>query len=178
MTKKKNVGAARSPDGLGIFKDHETDWVLKRTLEMMSEKAAEIGECLYAAGRIDERKTESWISEWAALAGRVEAQAKGSLQAGNLASARDSFLRASNYYRTAEYGTPPGHPRFHELWQKSVDCFQQACPLFDPPVQTLSIPFEGFLLPGYFWQAAEDGLLVQPFWLLAGMILPVRKYFL
>ena len=156
MTKRKNVGAARSPDGLGIFKDHETDWVLKRTLEMMSEKAAEIGECLYAAGRIDECKTESWISEWAALAGRVEAQAKGSLQAGNLASARDAFLRASNYYRTAEYGTPPAHPRFHELWQKSVDCFQQACPLFDPPVQTLSIPFEGFLLPGYFWPAAAD----------------------
>ena len=167
MTKKKNVGAARSPDGLGIFKDHETDWVLKRTLEMMSEKAAEIGECLFAAGRIDERKTESWISEWAALAGRVEAQAKGSLQAGNLASARDSFLRASNYYRTAEYGTPPGHPRFHELWQKSVDCFQQACPLFDPPVQTLSIPFEGFLLPGYFWQAAEDGL-ARPTFLAVG----------
>ena len=157
MPERKNAGAARSPDGLGIFKDHETDWVLKRTLEMMSEKAAEIGECLYAAHKINERKTESWIYEWAALAGRVEAQAKVSLQAGNLSGARDSFLRASNYYRTAEYGAPPGHPCFHELWQKSVACFQQACPLFDPPVQVLFIPFEGFLLPGYFWPAAADG---------------------
>ncbi len=27
----------------------------------------------------------------------------------------EAFLRASNYYRTAEYATPPSHPRFHEL---------------------------------------------------------------
>ena len=66
---------ARSPNSLGVFKDHETDWVFKRTLEYMSEKAAEIGDCLFAANRIDERSRESWIVEWAALAGRVEQQA-------------------------------------------------------------------------------------------------------
>ncbi len=151
---KKYIGAARSPHGLGVFKDHETDWVFKRTLEQMSEKAAETGECLYAVSRIDEKDGESWISSWAHLGDQVLAHAQVSLQNGHLISAREAFLRASNYYRTAEYGCPPQHPRFHDLWRKSMDAFQSACPLFDPPIQILQIPFDGRLLPGYFWQPA------------------------
>lgn len=153
---KKYFSAARSPDGLGIFKDHETDWVLKRTWEQMGEKAAETGECLFAASKIDEYDGESWISVWADLADRVFAQAEDSLQHQHPVSAREGFLRASNYYRTAEYGCPPWHPRFHDLWQKSVKAFQSACPLFDPPIQIIQIPFEKWSLPGYFWRPAND----------------------
>ena len=83
MNYKKEIGAARSPHGFGVFKNHETDWVFKRNLEMMSERGAEIGECLYAASRIDEDDGESWISEWANLAERVEKQAQNSLFVGN-----------------------------------------------------------------------------------------------
>lgn len=152
---KKNTAIARSPDGFGVFKDPETDWVFKRTLEQMSEKAAEIGDCLYVAQQIDESDIESWITEWTKLAARVERQAQASLAGGHLVSAREGFLRASNYYRTAEYGTPPSHPRHFELWDKSRQTFHQACPLFDPPIQPIEIAFEGFTLPGYFWQAAH-----------------------
>ncbi|BBB49030.1 alpha/beta hydrolase family protein [Pelolinea submarina] len=154
---KKYLGAARSPDGLGIFKDHETDWVLKRTWEQMSEKAAETGELLFAAHQIEETDGESWISVWANLGDRILSHAQEALDAGHSVSAREAFLRASNYYRTAEYGCPPQHPRFHELWSKSVAAFQAACPLFDPPIQILNIPFDKWNLPGYFWQPKNDG---------------------
>lgn len=155
--KKRKIGAARSPNGFNIFKDHETNWVFKRTLEEMSEKAAETGECLYAASLINETDVDSWINAWAALADRVLSQGLKSLEKGHIISARESFLRACNYYRTAEYGCAPQHPRFHELWQKSVDAFQKACPLFTPPIQIVQIPFEGKILPGYFWRPANDG---------------------
>jgi esterase/lipase len=153
---KRHLGAARSPYGLNVFKDHETDWVFKRTLEEMSEKAAEIGECLFAANRINPADGESWIQAWAALGERVLANARESLQDGHKTSAREGFMRACNYFRTAEYGCPPRHPLFHELWKKSVQAFQMACPLFDPPIQIVQIPFEGKLLPGYFWRPADD----------------------
>ena len=120
---KLRLGIARSPYSFGVFKDHETDWFFKRTLEYMVEKAAEIGECLYVARRIDETDGESWIKEWAELAEKVEKAGDESLNGGHKISARESFLRASNYYRAAEYGTPPYHPRFHELWEKSRECF-------------------------------------------------------
>ena len=153
---KKYLGAARSPDGLGIFKDHETDWVLKRTWEQMSEKAAETGELLFAAHQIDETDGESWINVWANLGELIFTHAQEALDAGHPVSAREAFLRASNYFRTAEYGCSPRHPRFHELWSKSVAAFQAACPLFDPPIQILNVPFEKWTLPGYFWRPKDD----------------------
>ena len=79
------------------------------------------------------------------------------LEKGQIISAREGLLRASNYYRTAEYGTPPSDQRARLLWQKSVDCFHQACPLFDPPVLPVEIPFEGKVLPGYFWSPDSSG---------------------
>ncbi|MFW9995157.1 MAG: alpha/beta hydrolase family protein [Candidatus Odinarchaeota archaeon] len=147
---EKRVG--RGPEAFGIFKDHETDWVFNRTLQHMTEKGAESGECLYAARRINEKDGESWVREWAALADKVKEMGETALLAGHAISARECFLRASNYYRTAEYGCVPTHPRFHELWEKSVNSFQRACPLFNPPVQIIKIPFEGKELPGYFWR--------------------------
>lgn len=146
------LGVGRSPYSFGVFKDHETDWVFKRTMEYMIEKAAEIGECLYVAKKIDETDGESWIKEWAELASRVEKQAEEALEKGHTISARESFLRATNYYRTAEYGCPPSHLRFHELWEKSRKCFHKACPLYNPPIQIIEVPFEGRKLPGYYWR--------------------------
>ncbi|MBE0447453.1 MAG: alpha/beta fold hydrolase [Actinobacteria bacterium] len=148
---RKGLGVGRAPINFGIFKNREADWVFKRTLAYMSEKAAETGECLHVARKINERDAESWINEWAELAAKVEKQAEESLRSGCKVSAKESFLRASNYYRTAEYGCVPSHPRFHELWEKSVACFHKACPLFDPPVQIVEVPFKGKKLPGYFW---------------------------
>ena len=152
---------SRSPDvGFGIFKNHEAEWVVNRTLTFMNEKAAEIGECLYTAKRIaerDETDVEIWIEEWAKLASRIEKDAIEALEVDHLISARELFLRASNYYRTAEYSCPPDHPRFHELWKKSVESFRQVCQLLDPKIQQIEINYKGKKLPGYFWAAKKDG---------------------
>ncbi|MFW9843397.1 MAG: alpha/beta hydrolase, partial [Candidatus Thorarchaeota archaeon] len=142
----------RSSFNFGVFKDKEMDWVFKRTLQFMNEKAAEIAECLFAARRIDEEDGESWIREWASLAARVEKLGDESFSKGHTISARDSFMRASNYYRTAEYGTPPSHPKFHKLWKHSVESFHKACHLFSPAIEILEVPFEDKQLPAYYWQ--------------------------
>ena len=150
--KKNQKNERRSPDaGFKIFKDPEMDWTFARTLQYIYENAAEVGECLRVARRINEKNRESWIEEWANLALKKEIKAIESLTKGHRISARELFLCASNYYRTAEYATPPSHPRFHELWEKSVECFHKACPLFSPPIQIVEISFNNFKLPGYFW---------------------------
>ena len=153
---RRMITAARST-AFGLFKDEETDWALRRTLEFMGEKAAEIGECLHAARRIDETDGESWIDEWTSLAARVEALGDESLTAGHGISARECYLRASNYYRTAEYGTSPSHPRFQEIWLRSVESFRKAAPLFPSPIKRVEVDFEGRKLPGYYWTPTNDG---------------------
>jgi pimeloyl-ACP methyl ester carboxylesterase len=143
-------GVARAPKSIGVLKDPENDWALNQTFSLMSEKAAETGECLYAARRVDEGNGDTWIDEWASLAARVEALGDESLTSGHTISARESYLRASNYWRTAEYACPPSHARFTETWQRSVAAFRKACPLLAPTIELLQVPFEGWQLSGYF----------------------------
>lgn len=149
---KKQTGAGRANLVFKVFKDHETNWIFQRTLGLMGEKGAELKECLYTATKINERDVESWIKEWANMADIVERHAEASLSNGHLISARECYLRASNYYRTAEYGCVPAHPRFFELWDKSRRCFHKACPLFTPPIEIIEVPFQGKKLPGYYWR--------------------------
>lgn len=156
MKKEKIIQAARSK-AFGIFEDAECDFIFRRTLEYMGVGAAEIGECLYVARRINTKDGESWISEWTNLAHRVEEQGDLSLEKGNVVSARESYLRASNYYRNAEYSTPPNDPRFDSLWKLSQMAFHKACPLFEPEIKIIEVPFEGTMLPGYFWQPDSTG---------------------
>lgn len=141
---------ARAPKSIGVFEDPENDWAFNQTLALMSEKAAEIGECLYAARRINERSSDTWIDAWAGLAQRVEEIGDASRQGGHSVSAREAYLRACNYWRTAEYGCTPAHARFKETWERSVAVFRKAAALFRPVIETVDVPFEGKLLPGYF----------------------------
>lgn len=157
MAGKKQERVGRTEHVFGLFKDHEADWAVKRTLEYMGEQAAEIGEVLSVVKRIDPHDAESWTTEWARLAERLKRDAESALSAGRSVSARELYLRACNMFRTAEYGTTPSHPMFHHLWRKSVDAFQEACALYEPVVEPVVVPFEGRELPGYFWRAAPDG---------------------
>lgn len=169
MTKEMDraLGVARSPNSFGIFKDQETDWVFKRTVEPMNEKAAEIGDCLYAARLLDETDGESWIKTWENLGTRVERQADEALKKGQKIAARYGYWRACNYYRTAEYGTSPFNPRHFEIWSKSVKAFQKSCPLFNPPIQYIEIPYRDKFMPGYFWRP-DDSDTKRPTLILVG----------
>jgi pimeloyl-ACP methyl ester carboxylesterase len=152
VTSQRQIRNARSGTTLGLFRDHETDWLFKRTLEYASVGCAEVGECLVAAREVDPRDAETWIRAWSALAARVESLGAASLKAGRSVSARGCFLRAMNYWRTAEYACAPDHLRFHDLWRSSVACMARALPLLDGAAERVEIPFDGMILPGYLWR--------------------------
>jgi pimeloyl-ACP methyl ester carboxylesterase len=148
-------GVGRSPLDLKIFKNYpyETDWIFRQKMSAMTGHAGEVGDILYMASKIDPKDRHSWKKEWAVLAERLEEQAEASLKGGHEVSARESFLRAWNYYYAAEYGCHPSDEDFHRLWGKAVHCMQQAGALFSPAIESVEIPFEGKKLPGYFWRA-------------------------
>jgi len=146
---------ARTRHTFGVFRDPETDWVFSRTLQYMNVGAAQVGECLSAASKIDEGDPDSWMNEWSRVAEMVEALGDESLDRGHATSAKYSYLRASNYYRTAEYGAPPTHPSFRRLWERGVDCFRKAARCFRDPVTVVDVPVDGYRLPGYFWRSHE-----------------------
>ncbi|MFD8693619.1 alpha/beta hydrolase family protein [Kitasatospora purpeofusca] len=132
------------------------------TLRSMSHIAyggADFGEVVSTAERIVEGDYASWYTEWLATADRVSGQAEKALAAGHRVSARDGFLRASNYYRSAEFFLHghPCDPRHDHAYDRSVDCFRSAAALFTPIIEPVEIPYEGTTLPGYLYRVDDSG---------------------
>lgn len=138
-----------------VFEDDTFSFELLRTTSYASYGGADIGECLMTAYRIQEGNFESWYKEWNTTAKQIHNLADAALASEQKVSAREAYLRASNYYRTAEFflhGNPED-PRILSTWENSRTTFIQACKLMDTPVEKVSIPYEGTSLTGYFYQA-------------------------
>jgi hypothetical protein len=84
-----------------FFKDPIFNFQVIRTLGHASDGGAEIGECMQTASLIQDGDFDDWYIEWKKLADRIYAMAQGSDEKGHHTSARDAYLRASNYYRTS-----------------------------------------------------------------------------
>lgn len=134
------------------FRDPEFDYQLLRAMGVADYGGSTAGECLAAAALIVDGDTRSWVQVFGALADRVEQQARRCLDAGQVVSGRDHLLRASTYHRTAEYYAEDDPVVLEERGRRSRNCFARAAALFDPPVEAVSIPFEGGALPGYLVQ--------------------------
>ncbi len=140
-----------------IFNDSTFSLLLLRTIAETYYKGADIGECFSTAYRIKEGDFESWYEEWLKTAKRIHSYANDCISKGHRISARDAYLRASNYYRTAEFLLiEPDDPRIQTTIDLSKDCFRKAVPLFPFVVDPLEIPYEGTILPGYFYHAPKE----------------------
>ncbi|MFF8403939.1 alpha/beta hydrolase family protein [Streptomyces sp. NPDC015684] len=132
------------------------------TLRSMSHIAyggADFGEVVSTGERIVEGDYDSWYVEWLATADRVSGEAEKALAAGHRVSARDGFLRASNYYRSAEFFLhgQPCDPRHDHAYDRSVACFRAAAALFTPVIEPVEIPYEDTTLPGYLYRVDDSG---------------------
>lgn len=112
---------------------------------------------LVTARQIPDGNEAAWHQCWKNLAERLDAAATDALRAGHRVSAQDALLRASNYYRAAEFypqDHPVNDPEVTLLSGRVRDTFADAASLFDPPAEALTIPFEGTSLPGYLFRPA------------------------
>ncbi len=82
-----------------VFNDPTFSSLLLRTIAETYYKVADIGECLSTAYRIKDGDFESWYEEWLKTAKRIHTYADDCVSKGHTTSAREAFLRASNYYR-------------------------------------------------------------------------------
>ena len=142
-----------------IFETGQFSFQALRTIGYAVNGGADIGECLSTCSRIVDGDTESWYSEWLAVAERVEAKADSFLVWKHTASARECYFRASGYYRTAEFflHTVPADPRIVETWERSRNTFLSAAALSDHPILPVEIPFEGGSLPAYLCLVDDSG---------------------
>jgi len=143
-----------------VFQDTAFSFQLLRAIGHTYYGGADIGECLSTARRIEEGNFESWYEEWLKTADRICEIADNCLDDEHTVSAREAYLRASMYYRLAEFflHENPSDPRILETWGKSHDCFSKAAQLFSPAFEAVEIPYEGTTLPGYLFLVDNSGI--------------------
>jgi pimeloyl-ACP methyl ester carboxylesterase len=143
-----------------VFKDALFDAQWLRAAGHSAYGGAEINECFVAARSIREPDGESWYRSWNELAMRVRAEGDASLAHDNRVSALGSYLRASNYFRTAYcflMGAPVD-PRLVEAYRNNRAAFAAAIELMRPKGERVAIPFEGKTLHGYVFRPANDAI--------------------
>src|SRR6266568_3867753 len=143
-----------------LFDDETFSFETLRTAGVALYGGAELGEILATAGDIGEGDDASWHRAWKATAQRLHATGERAQAGGHRVSARETLLRASNYYRTAGdflLEKPATDPEMTLLSAGQHDTFAAAAALFDTPVQAVSIPYEGTTLPAYLFLVDDSG---------------------
>jgi pimeloyl-ACP methyl ester carboxylesterase len=129
---------------------------LVRTLMVAGTGGAEINECLLTAERIKDNDIESWVHAWALTADKALHLAEQASHAGQSVTARQAYLRASNYYRAAMFSLPHTDDRLDKYLTLCRECFYQAAKLFTPQIEVVEIPLGSARMPGYFLAAGTD----------------------
>ncbi|MCA9910504.1 MAG: alpha/beta fold hydrolase, partial [Anaerolineae bacterium] len=133
--------------------DYYLSWIIGREIY----DGADREECMATARRITNADAASWQREWRALAERVEAEAQAALDRGDSETARKTYLRACTYYRAPLFIMRRTDAAFDDNRRKMQACFRQAAALFDPPIEAITVPFDGHALPGYAWKVDASG---------------------
>src|SRR3712207_6586971 len=152
MPEPPNQGrVARSEIRVRGFADPEMDFQLLRGLGHANYMGAAVGEVLASVRDITDGVPRTWPPAFAALGERTLSAARAALPR-HPVSARDHFLRASMYYRAAEYYDDPVSDTSRAHGLASRDAFLEAAKLMPWKTEVLQIPFERVWLPGYFMQ--------------------------
>ncbi|MGC4108465.1 MAG: hypothetical protein QM753_19250 [Thermomicrobiales bacterium] len=121
------------------------------------EQAADVGEVFATTSHITVGDYQGWLDAWKATGDRVAGIADTSAQGGHRVSAREAYLRASNYYAQAAFvaeGTddPAQGATLFELHRNAWDNFVSR---LDVPAEPITIPYEDTTLPGYAFRVDD-----------------------
>ncbi|WP_374772767.1 alpha/beta fold hydrolase [Streptomyces sp. NBC_01310] len=112
-----------------MFHDDPAFWFeTLRNLGLSAYGGSDVGEVIATASRITSGDYDGWHDAWLSTAGRLETEARGA----HPVSACDGLLRASSYYRAAEFF------------------------LHRNPEDPRMIPYEDTVLHGYLYRAAGE----------------------
>ena len=124
---------------------------------MVPWAAAAMGEIDVVIQRLKAREHDgdpdrAWKEEWAAMGDKVAAIADAAAGDGREITAGNNYMRAGNYYYSAERFIPPGADKM-AMYEKALRCYRAALKRLHPNVEPIDVPYEGKSLAAYFMKA-------------------------
>ncbi len=140
-----------------LFKSDSFHYQALRTLGHSMYQGSAAGEVLSVISRIKDQDEDAWYEEWNRMGekcGNWAGKAVDPVTRGN------AYLRAFNYFRTAEFFLPPGDGRKVTVYDRSVDAFQKALKELGVKHSIYSIPYENGKMVTYYFKGENDKPLV------------------
>lgn len=137
-----------------FFTDKLYTYQFIRTMGYAYSDGADIGECIKTSKVIPDADKAGWYQQWLSLADKTSNFADKMQKNNDIPAAREAYLKATNYYRTAAAFTVNQDER-----EKSVNVIAQSKASFlnaissMPFIQPIKIPYESTALPGYLIRA-------------------------
>jgi dienelactone hydrolase len=98
----------------------------------------------------------AWQEEWSAMADRLAKTADTAATEGRQITAGHHYMRAGNYYYSAERFIPPGPDKI-AMYHQALRCYQAAMERLHPEIERVEIPYENASLPAYFVKGRGGG---------------------
>jgi hypothetical protein len=130
--------------------DLEFSFEFLRVLAASQEGASTISECFLAAKSIRPGDSETWYEAWKEVGDRNRFRADKAFARNELSSATGNWLRASNYYRTADAFMHANDARREQLIQGMKACSHLYLQHIRPAGEVVETVQEGGRLEGYF----------------------------
>ena len=121
----------------------------RRALGETQEGGGAVSEVFQAASRMKPGDPESWHVEWLRVAERNDARGDAEDKAGHIRTAMNCWLRAADYYRSAEFWLLPDDPRRLATFDRCERASHKWLRYLGGEV--LAVPYErGVSMPAYF----------------------------
>jgi dienelactone hydrolase len=121
---------------------------------MVAYGAAAMAEIDAIAQRLKARAGEPdldrvWREEWSCEADRVARLGDDADAERRTITAGNQYMRAGNYYYSAERFMPPGEDKL-AMYRKALRCYQGAMQRLHPDIERVEVPYENTSLPAWF----------------------------
>lgn len=135
-----------------FFKNSTFEVIFLTSLGRAYHSGGNVGKVLYLTRQVEDGNFESAFTVFKQTGDEARAQAEESASRGHKESARQAYLWAQNFYDSATYFVDGSQDptRFLPTWELLYDCWMKTLPLFDPPIEAVSIPYENTELHGFF----------------------------
>lgn len=134
--------------------DKDFSFQFMRVLGAAQEGASTISECFKTALEIVPGDDESWHDSWRALGHKSKTRGDEAAESGHVQTARMNWLRAANYFRSAEFFLHHHDDRRIELLDLMEGCSREYMTRMSPAGEVVKIPYEnGAHLDAYFLRA-------------------------
>jgi hypothetical protein len=152
---QKSEGQSPAPGAVRVpyfFKHPTFEMLFLTSLGRAYHSGGDVGKVLYLTRQVEDGNFESAFVAFKQAGDEARAVAEESASGGHKESARQAYLWAQNFYDSSTYFVDGSKDpaRFVPTWELLYDCWLKSLPLFDPPIEPVSIPYENTQLHGFF----------------------------